>query len=56
MVNFALGYSHPVEFPIPEGIQITVEKQTHLTVSGADRGRVGQVSRQYSRPASARSV
>jgi large subunit ribosomal protein L6 len=43
-VNFALGYSHPVEFPIPEGIQITVEKQTHLTVSGADRGRVGQVS------------
>ena len=44
MVNFALGYSHPVEFPIPEGIVITVEKQTHLTVSGADRGRVGQVS------------
>lgn len=44
VVNFALGYSHPVEFPIPEGIQITVEKQTHLTVSGADRGRVGQVS------------
>src|ERR1700719_1816333 len=42
MVNFALGYSHPIEFPIPEGIQITVEKQTHLTVSGADRGRVGQ--------------
>jgi large subunit ribosomal protein L6 len=44
VVNFALGYSHPVEFPIPEGIVITVEKQTHLTVSGADRGRVGQVS------------
>jgi large subunit ribosomal protein L6 len=44
VVNFALGYSHPVAFPIPEGIQITVEKQTHLTVSGADRGRVGQVS------------
>src|SRR5712664_3098376 len=43
IVNFALGYSHPVEFPIPEGIQITVEKQTHLTVSGADRGKVGQV-------------
>jgi large subunit ribosomal protein L6 len=44
VVNFSLGYSHPVEFPVPEGIQITVEKQTHLTVSGADRGRVGQVS------------
>lgn len=43
-VNFALGYSHPIEFPIPEGIQIAVEKQTHLTVSGADRGQVGQVS------------
>ena len=43
MVSFALGYSHPVEFPIPEGIVITVEKQTHMTVSGADRGKVGQV-------------
>src|SRR5258705_13539712 len=43
-VNSALGYSHPMEFPIPEGIQITVEKQTPLAVSGADRGRVGQVS------------
>ncbi len=38
-VVFALGYSHPVEFPIPEGIQITVEKQTRLTVTGADRAR-----------------
>jgi large subunit ribosomal protein L6 len=43
-VVFALGYSHPVEFPIPEGIQIAVEKQTHLTVSGADKGQVGQVA------------
>jgi large subunit ribosomal protein L6 len=43
VVSFALGYSHPVEFPIPEGIQITVEKQTRMTVSGADRGQVGQV-------------
>ena len=42
-VSFALGYSHPIEFPIPEGIQIAVDKQTHLTVSGADRGVVGQV-------------
>src|SRR5579862_3993426 len=32
-VNFNLGYSHPIEFPIPEGIQIAVEKQTHLTVT-----------------------
>ncbi len=43
-VVFALGYSHPIEFPIPEGIQITVEKQTHLSVSGADRAKVGQVA------------
>jgi large subunit ribosomal protein L6 len=43
-VVFALGYSHPIEFPIPEGIQIAIEKQTHLTVSGADRGQVGQVA------------
>src|ERR1700752_2275316 len=43
-VVLALGYSHPVEFPIPEGIQITVEKQTHMTVSGADKNRVGQVA------------
>jgi len=43
-VVFALGYSHPIEFPIPEGIQIAVEKQTHLSVSGADRAKVGQVA------------
>ena len=43
-VNFALGYSHPVVFPIPDGVQVTVDKQTHLVVSGADRGRVGQVA------------
>ena len=40
----ALGFSHPVEFPIPEGIQIAVEKQTHMVVSGADKGQVGQVA------------
>jgi large subunit ribosomal protein L6 len=44
VVVFALGYSHPIEFPVPEGIQITVEKQTHLSVSGADRAKVGQVA------------
>ena len=43
-VVFTLGYSHPIEFAIPEGIQITVEKQTHVMVSGADRGRVGQTA------------
>lgn len=43
-VVFTLGYSHPIEFPIPEGIQIAVEKQTRVTVTGADKGLVGQVT------------
>ena len=43
-VSFALGKSHPIEFKIPEGIQIAVDKQTHLVVSGADKGQVGQVA------------
>jgi len=43
-VAFALGKSHPISFPIPEGIQITVDKQTHIVVSGADKGQVGQVA------------
>ena len=44
IINFALGKSHPVEFPVPEGIQIAVDKQTHLVISGADKGQVGQVA------------
>jgi large subunit ribosomal protein L6 len=43
-VVLALGYSHPIEFPIPEGIQISVEKNTHITVTGADKNQVGQVA------------
>jgi len=43
-VVLALGYSHPIEFPIPEGIQIAVDKQTHMTVTGADKNQVGQVA------------
>jgi large subunit ribosomal protein L6 len=43
-VAFALGKSHPIEFPIPEGIQISVDKQTHLVISGADKAQVGQVA------------
>ena len=37
-----LGYSHTIEYPIPEGLSISVEKQTHLVVRGADRQQVGQ--------------
>jgi large subunit ribosomal protein L6 len=43
-VVLALGYSHPIEFPIPDGIQIAIEKQTHMSVSGADKNQVGQVA------------
>ena len=40
-----LGYSHPVVFPIPEGVEIVVEERnTRLTVSGRDRQQVGQVA------------
>jgi large subunit ribosomal protein L6 len=52
-VVFALGYSHPVEYQVPEGIKIAVEKQTRVTVSGIDRQKVGQVAaeiRQLRRP------
>ena len=48
-VVFALGYSHPVEFKIPEGIKIAIEKQTHVTVSGIDRQKVGQVAAEIRR-------
>jgi large subunit ribosomal protein L6 len=43
-VIFALGYSHPVVFDIPNGIEIAIDKQTHVTVTGVDRQQVGQVA------------
>ena len=43
-VTFALGYSHPVILEIPEGIEVSVDKQTHITVRGVDRQQVGQVA------------
>ena len=43
-VVFALGYSHAVVFDIPQGIDVAIEKQTHITVSGVDRQLVGQVA------------
>jgi len=39
-----LGFSHDVEFEIPEGIEIICEKQTQIKISGADRQKVGQVA------------
>src|SRR6202049_1979650 len=44
-VVFTLGYSHPIEVPLPTGITVAIDpKQTKLTVSGIDRQKVGQVS------------
>src|SRR6516164_7481677 len=45
IVVFSLGYSHPVEYPLPSGIEVAVDpKQTRLTISGIDRQKVGQVA------------
>src|SRR6516162_7202156 len=44
VVVLSLGFSHPVEFALPEGISVGVEKQTHLVVKGADKQQVGQVA------------
>jgi large subunit ribosomal protein L6 len=39
-----LGYSHPVIYPIPEGIDVEIEKQNKITVKGIDKQKVGQVA------------
>ena len=43
-VVFALGYSHPIVVEVPAGIEVAVDKQTHVTVTGIDRQLVGQVA------------
>jgi large subunit ribosomal protein L6 len=44
-VVFTLGYSHPIEYPLPTGVTAAVDpKQTRLTISGIDRQKVGQVA------------
>lgn len=43
-LELALGFSHPIIFDIPEGIDIKVDKQTTVTVTGADKAQVGQVA------------
>lgn len=48
-VHFALGYSHPIVFPIPEQIEIEIDRNNKITVSGADRQQVGQVSAEIRR-------
>ena len=43
-LELSLGYSHPIKFPIPDGIEMKVEKQTTLHITGANKEQVGQVA------------
>lgn len=43
-LELSLGYSHPVVYDIPKGIEVKVDKQTTVLVTGADKGLVGQVA------------
>ncbi len=44
IVNLSLGYSHPLNYPIPEQIKVTVEDNTKLVIEGPDKQMVGQVA------------
>jgi large subunit ribosomal protein L6 len=45
MVVFSLGYSHPIEYPLPTGVEAAVDpKQTKISLTGIDRQKVGQVA------------
>ncbi len=44
VINLALGFSHPVNYPIPEGITVETPTQTEILVKGADKKMVGQVA------------
>ena len=44
IASFTLGYSHPIEFYLPDGIDLKVDKQTHLVLTGADRQALGQAA------------
>jgi large subunit ribosomal protein L6 len=44
IASFTLGYSHPIEFYLPDGVDMKVDKQTHLVLNGADRQLLGQVA------------
>lgn len=44
VASFTLGYSHPVEVVLPEGVELKIDKQTHLVLSGFDKQLIGQVA------------
>jgi large subunit ribosomal protein L6 len=48
-LNLALGYSHDVKFPIPQGIKIETPKPTEIVISGIDKQQVGQVAAEIRR-------
>jgi large subunit ribosomal protein L6 len=43
-LNLTLGFSHPIDFPVPEGITIETPEQTKIVIKGADKHMVGQVA------------
>ena len=44
IATFTLGYSHPIEVMLPEGVDLKIDKQTHLVLAGHDRQLLGQVA------------
>ncbi len=44
VASFTLGYSHPVEVVLPAGVELKIDKQTHLVLSGSDKQLLGQVA------------
>ena len=44
VATFTLGYSHPIEFLLPDGVDMKIDKQTHLVLTGYDRQMLGQVA------------
>ena len=44
VATFTLGYSHPIEFLLPKGVDMKIDKQTHLVLTGSDRQEIGQVA------------
>ncbi|BDC48201.1 50S ribosomal protein L6 [Bryobacterales bacterium F-183] len=44
VATFTLGYSHPIEFFLPEGVDMKIDKQTHIVLSGHDKQVIGQVA------------
>jgi large subunit ribosomal protein L6 len=43
-LNLTLGFSHPVDYPVPEGVSVETPSQTEIVVRGSDKQKVGQVA------------